>query len=627
MTARSGRVRARALACALALVVALIGGSASANDVTQQPTGAYPEDGATPDDGYLLLPEDWATTVKLRVDHGGVTPEASDAVKLRYQVRPKKTDRERDALYPAVLVFQSYTHRTQDVAPVRALEQAGYVVVAVTARGSACSSGRFDLFSPTDAKDVAAAIHWITEREWSDGRVALIGNSYAAVEALVAAPERPPGLRAVSVAAPMGDLYRDVAHPGGILNHGTAAAYSAHRTVTNTAAQNDFADDEVCRQNHANRALDDLASPALTFPQHPEDDDYMRARSPIRQAHRIEVPVQMFVGWHDQTLGSRSVEILERLEVPYHAILTNGGHSAFDGSRQMGRVVEAELIPFLDHYVKGEANGYQDRPAVRVFWDTALRGSTLVPAWSTAMEQWPPRGVRPMKWHLAAGGRLDSEVQETGADVYRYVPGSGQSIGPERRFDHPSGIWQRRPAPGTSVVYTTPPLSEDLSVVGAASLDLWLSSTGPDADVQVVLTEVRPDGQEVYVQRGWLRASHRELDADLSTMTRPYHLHQPSSRSGSVDAPLGPVEMRVEIRPFGHVFREGSRIRVYIEAPSLVPDSYSFAAQPNPETNTIHRGPRTPSRLVLPVLPGLRAEASLPGCGVPLEYHCRPAAP
>ena len=61
---------------------------------------------------------------------------------------------------------------------------------------------------------------------------------------------------------------------------------------------------------------------------------------------------------------------------------------------------------------------------------------------------------------------------------------------------------------------TTPPLAEDLELLGPGSVDLWLESTLPDTDLQVSLVEVRPDGQELYVQRGWLRASRRAEDPD-----------------------------------------------------------------------------------------------------------------
>ncbi len=51
-------------------------------------------------------------------------------------------------------------------------------------------------------------------------------------------------------------------------------------------------------------------------------------------------------------------------------------------------------------------------------------------------------------------------------------------------------------------------------VVGSGSADLWIRSDAADTDLEVTISEIRPDGQEMYVQSGWLRASHRALDED-----------------------------------------------------------------------------------------------------------------
>ena len=41
----------------------------------------------------------------------------------------------------------------------------------------------------------------------------------------------------------------------------------------------------------------------------------------------------------------------------------------------------------------------------------------------------------------------------------------------------------------------------------------------------MTLSEVRPDGNETYVQNGWLRASHRKLDPKQSTALDPFPTH------------------------------------------------------------------------------------------------------
>ena len=58
----------------------------------------------------------------------------------------------------------------------------------------------------------------------------------------------------------------------------------------------------------------------------------------------------------------------------------------------------------------------------------------------------------------------------------------------------------------------------DVVVAGDARLDLRISASAGDTDLQVTLSEIRPDGAETYVQNGWLRASHRNGHAPRSAL-------------------------------------------------------------------------------------------------------------
>ncbi len=161
----------------------------------------------------------------------------------------------------------------------------------------------------------------------------------------------------------------------------------------------------------------------------------------------------------------------------------------------------------------------------------------------------------------------------------------------------------------------------------SASLDLWLESSAPDTDVQVVLTELRPDGQEVYVQAGWLRASHRREDPARTEPTRPFHTHQAADVATSLLVPGKPELLRVEIRPFGHLFRKDSRLRVSVEAPAAVFGLWGFESLPTPARNVVHHGGDHASVLRLSRLPGHAApdEArELPHCRSVVRQPCRP---
>ena len=184
----------------------------------------------------------------------------------------------------------------------------------------------------------------------------------------------------------------------------------------------------------------------------------------------------------------------------------------------------AELHQFMDHFVKGEDNGFDDRPGRFEVWWEAGRDGKRAPGFTSWTDTWPPpttstRTLRARRRrHAASHAARASAVRcPTGTDTFVYAgpTGSGQpnpAYGGVGLPDHQLFGEQPRP-PGTFVDYTTAPLdAATLPVLGTASADLWITSTAPDTDLQVTLTEVRPDGQETFVQQGWLRASHRTLD-------------------------------------------------------------------------------------------------------------------
>jgi putative CocE/NonD family hydrolase len=195
-----------------------------------------------------------------------------------------------------------------------------------------------------------------------------------------------------------------------------------------------------------------------------------------------------------------------------------------------------------------------------------------------------------------------------------------------------SGIWKALPnwnwrqlREGRDVAYTSDPMEEDLVIVGSSSVDLWLQSTAADVDLQVILSEIRPDGQEVYVTAGWLRASHRKIDEARSVGNRPVQTHREEDVE---DLPAGEfVEARVEVYPVAHVFRQGSRLRVSVGSPGAIRPRWKFEALDAGAdvVNTIGRSEAMPSRIVLPVIPGIEPPAALPPCPGLRGQPCRAA--
>jgi len=103
--------------------------------------------------------------------------------------------------------------------------------------------------------------------------------------------------------------------------------------------------------------------------------------------------------------------------------------------------------------------------------------------------------------------------------------------------------------------FTSEALPRQTVMAGSGSVDLWIAAAAEDVDLQATLSEVRPDGQEMLVQSGWLRASHRAEDATSSTPLRPRHLHT----AGSVKKLVPGTWTRLRIELFSHVGHDERR--------------------------------------------------------------------
>jgi hypothetical protein len=148
----------------------------------------------------------------------------------------------------------------------------------------------------------------------------------------------------------------------------------------------------------------------------------------------------------------------------------------------------------------------------------------------------------------------------------------------------------------------------------------------------VSIGDVWPNGDVEYVQKGWLRASHRKLvpadDVNASpSIYRPVHSHL--AKDARLLDPGMPTRIDVEIPPVGQAFRKGHRIRVDVEMPSVLPELWAFAPLPIPALELVYHDPDHPSSILLPTLPGVTVPPAPAGakCGDRIRQPCRAALP
>jgi hypothetical protein len=281
---------------------------------------------------------------------------------------------------------------------------------------------------------------------------------------------------------------------------------------------------------------------------------------------------------------------------------------------------------------------FERLPAVRVLFDNGGGAAPLapVPAFEQSFARFPLPGTQARSWYLGADGALtDAAPSASGADDFAADPRARPAT--DFRGDTGSGAnglwtatpsyaWTQNPA-GTALSYVSAPLATDTAVVGAGALRAWIRSAARDVDLQATITEVRPDGQESFVQGGWLRASERKLDARKSTLLEPVPSLRrkdasplPKGRFARVDVPLYYQ---------GHVYRAGSRIRVILSAAGGDQPVWAFGeARPRRRASvSLARDAAHPSRLILPVVPGIAAATPLPPCPGLRGQPCRPYVP
>jgi uncharacterized protein len=581
--------------------------------------------------------------------------------------------------YPTVVEYSGYDpSNPANTTFAQVFTTLGFAYVGVNMRGTGCSGGSFLYFEPIQDSDGYDAIEAVAAQSWvKDHKVGMVGISYPGISQLFVAQTRPPHLAAITPLSVIDDSYTATLYPGGILNTGFAVSWANDRIQQakpyGQAWSKQRADggDATCAANQGLR----LQNPDLLqlIHDHPYyDAEFHDVTNPTTFVGKIDVPVFLAGAWQDEQTGGHFPAFLDDFTSSprVDATMVNGLHT----ESLVSLAIFSRYVEFLDLFVAKKAPdlagaaivapllagsitgvqgmklppgrfegmtyeqalaAYEATPPVRILFeegaaDGQVPGSPL-PRYEASFPSWPIASAVTTPWYLGVDGALQpSTPTETAAasgtvTSYRSDP---TALPPTFYTGDGSAIWQadvsydwRALPDGTAATWITPPLGADTVVVGPGSMDLWLRSSAPDTDLEVTVSEVRPDGQEVYVQSGWLRASHRELDETKSTELRPVHTHLEADASPLPAGELTPV--RVELFPFAYAFRAGSRLRVSVDAPGGNRAVWAFDTLANGETNEIAHDAEHPSRLVLAVVPGIAVPPGAPACGSLRGQPCR----
>lgn len=549
----------------------------------------------------------------------------------------------------------------------------GFATVGVNMRGTGCSGGAYDYFEPLQSLDGYDVVEIVARQAWvKDHVVGMVGLSFPGIAQLFVGAVRPPSLVAIAPQSVIADSASSCLIPGGIYNDGFA--FSWHDMVLDAALPYHHgwvkdviaAGDALCDDNQELHGQQrDAIEEALLDPWY--TDEVAKPVDPSAWADRIGVPVFLTGQWQDEQTGPHFAALLDKFTgAPARRfVVTNGVHD--DGFspqdlvewldyiflfvaeqvppdrpdlRALGSVfmektygasmpiAESAFSKYLD--LASAMAAWQARPEVRVIFETGAAPGVTQGApqgtFSREFESWPIPGTVASRWWFRAGGALAAQPPpaDGGASAFDHDPEAGQKTclaSGSVRTPQPAWDWQPL-VPGKAVAFVTGPLASDVVLIGHGSADLWIRVDAEDADLEVNLSEVRPDGKESYVQSGWLRASHRTLRED-ATELRPIKTHRKEDAQ-----PLVPGEWtyaRVEIMPHAHVFRAGSRLRLSVDTPGGSRADWRFRLLEFDHVPRIEVGhdAEHPSSVALPLVPGVDVPTDLPPCTALRGQMCR----
>jgi len=577
-----------------------------------------------------------------------------DGVSLSAMVRFPPEELYGPAPWPTVIDYSGYTPSDPDT-PQAATVLAnllGFAVVGVNMRGTGCSGGVFDLFSPAQAADGYDVVEVVARQSWVlHQHVGMVGLSYPGISQLYVAAARPPSLAAITPLSVIDDPWRQQ-WPGGIYNSGFTRAWVAARDQQTQAGGQSWDQRRIDSGDAVALANQSIRSQNLDFERFGRAMENYREVLEARRAaaliERIEVPLYLTGAWQDEQTGSRFATMLEgfRGSPEQRFSLFNGHHPdgfspmvvlrwyeflSFHVARRVPKVHElvralapaqfAEFFGYIPVLEEDRFSGaaddlevalaqYRSEPRVRLLFENGagheVRGATAhrFEAEATAF---PPEDTTTRRWYLAADGMLTDAQPSTAAEA-SYLDDleagslaySMELLSDLNRFTMPEvPITWTAFAPEHRVRFDSAPLDAPLLIAGSGHIDLWIRPGTTDTAVQATITELRSDDWEQRVQCGWHRLQHAVETAESDELFVDYTFLAGDRR----ELVAGEwIRRRVPIHPFVHLFRPGSRIRLQLSTPGRDHPFWCFEAPvESGASHAVGLGADRSSSLVLPV--------------------------
>lgn len=480
----------------------------------------------------------------------------------------------------------------------------GFIFVYQDVRGKWMSEGIFDDVRPhiankrnrkdtDESTDTYDTVDWLIKNiPNNNGKAGIYGISYPGFYATASLPDAHPALKAVSPQAPVTDWFiGDDFHHNGVLFLQDAFSFMSSFGVPRPKPlmpdpsrkslalpvkdSYRFFLEEGTIKNLKDKYFADSIRFWNNLFAHPNLDTFWQARN-IRSHLKNVKPAVLVVGSaFDAEDAYGTFATYKSIEKQNPGAMNNlvigpwfhGGWVRSDGNKlgaiDFGQKTSSYYqqnfeLPFFNYYLKNKGS-YKPAEATVFF-----TGSNQ---WKN-FKTWPPADAETRSLYLHADGKLDFQKPQTQGSWDEYVSD------PMKPVPYQAGIRQRRSREymiddqrfaaqrPDVMVYQTDVLNEDLTLAGPLLANLFVSTSGTDADYVVKLIDVfpenTPDHQE---EKGLIMAGYQMLVRG-EIMRGKY---RKSFEHPEPFIPNTPTAVSYTLPDIAHTFRKGHRIMIQIQ--------------------------------------------------------------
>ena len=392
----------------------------------------------------------------------------------------------------------------------------GYASMRVDMRGSGDSDGIQGVFSiGGEADDTVEVLKWIAQQSWSDGQVGMFGISWGGFQGIQTANRAPKQLKAVIAQSFAPDRYRysQVYRGGCVLLR--SIRWSSQLFGYKSRAPDPLLVGDKWRDMWMARLENDTPQIVAAL-KHQGFDRYWSERAV--DFRNIKAPFYALSGWADGAYVGAVDETLRKLSAPAKGLIGPWGHR-YGHLGMPGPAVGLlqESLRWYDHWMRGKDTGVMKDPKLIAWMPRSVPAKAFYaesPGRWVAEDEWPSPRIKPRRFFLADDGSLAGKGGRAARRSWKSPQMLGLACGELMPwFQHgasPELPGDQRMDDGQSLCFDSPPLKQDLEILGTTTAELTLAVDRPTAFICVRVCDVAPDGASTRVTYGVFNLTHRD---------------------------------------------------------------------------------------------------------------------